>query len=184
MRRLVYFLPLIIMLVIAFYFLQQLYFGRDPALIPSALLNKPAPRIAMEGLDMRYSSGLGEDALMGDNHGLKPIKIVNFFASWCVPCRAEHPFLMELAKDASISMIGINYKDNHQAAVGFIDDLGNPYQFLLVDKQGRIAIEWGLYGVPETYIIDEKGIIRFKQTGPLVGEVVQTEFMQTLNALK
>ncbi|MFK7866364.1 MAG: DsbE family thiol:disulfide interchange protein [Alphaproteobacteria bacterium] len=177
------FIPLILFLVLAGYFFAQLKFGRDPALIPSVLIDRPAPMLALAALDLKYSAGLAESALSTQDHGLKPVKIVNFFASWCVPCKAEHPFLLSLAARDDLSMIGIAYKDKAADAVSFIDALGNPYDLIAQDPQGRAAIEWGLYGVPETYIIDGGGIIRYKYTGPLVSEETKQEFLNALEMI-
>lgn len=173
-------LPLIIFVALAGLFLFQLVLGRDPQTIPSALLDKPAPTMALgpvEGLmrDGQPVPGFSGADLLGE------VTVVNVFASWCVPCRQEHPMLEELAKDGRARLFGINYKDEPENARRFLGSLGNPYDRIGADSAGRAAIEWGVYGVPETYIIDAKGIIRFKYIGPLSPESYRTDFLPQLD---
>lgn len=139
---------------------------RDPATLPSALLGKPVPAFQLPPLPGRDERGLAS----GDVGG-QPM-LVNFFASWCVPCRAEQPVLMRIAAEEKLPIYGIAYKDKPEAARAFLAELGNPFGRLAVDESGRTAIDFGLYGVPETYVIDKTGVIRFRHVGPLDPETL------------
>ncbi len=159
-------LPLIVFMALAGLFMFQLLLGNDPQAIPSALINKPAPDVtlsAVEGLskDGTAVPGFSRDDLIGK------ISVVNVFASWCGPCRDEHPLLERLAKVEGIQLIGINYKDKPENARRFLGSLGNPYDRIGADAAGRTAIDWGVYGVPETFVVDGEGTIRYKFIGPL-----------------
>ena len=163
--RLVYLLPLGLFAALALIFLTRLESGVDPEAIPSALVGKPAPAFDLPPL--------------GDHPSLKradldgEVTVVNIFASWCVPCRQEHPILTALAKDPRIRVVGINYKDQPGNARTFLADLGNPYAAIGVDERGRTAIDWGVYGVPETFLVGPDGVIRYKFIGPLTAETVE-----------
>jgi cytochrome c biogenesis protein CcmG/thiol:disulfide interchange protein DsbE len=169
--RLIFLLPVAVFVVLAGLFLAQLTSGRNPADLPSALLNKPVPAFnlaPLEGLmtDGKPVPGFSNEDLKGR------VTIVNVFASWCAPCRQEHPLLVELAKDPSVRLMGINQKDNPDNARRFLGALGNPYSAVGVDPNGRASIDWGVYGVPETFIIGPDGTIRHKQIGPLTPEAL------------
>ena len=164
--RLLYLLPALIFSALSLLFLFRLYSG-DPSRIPSALIGRPVPSFALEPLaglaaDGRPLPGLAEADLKA---GL--VTVVNVWASWCGPCRQEHPLLMDLAKDPSIRVVGINYKDAPENALRFLGTFGNPYAAVGVDPAGRAAIDWGVYGVPESFIVGPDGTIRHKQIGPL-----------------
>jgi cytochrome c biogenesis protein CcmG/thiol:disulfide interchange protein DsbE len=165
--RLVHLLPLGFFLSLALIFLLRLESGTDPEAIPSALVGQPAPPFDLPALDGAGVPGLKRADL--DGH----VTVVNIFASWCGPCRVEHPELVALAKDGRLRVVGIDYKDQPQNAKLFLDELGNPYAAIGVDTRGRIAIDWGVYGVPETFVVDRAGIIRFKVIGPLSAEAVK-----------
>lgn len=172
-------LPLVVFLALAGLFLFQLVLGRDPSTIPSALLDKPAPTMALgpvEGLmrDGQQVPGFSGADLTGG------VTVVNVFASWCVPCRQEHPLLEQLGQDDRIRLFAINYKDKPENARRFLGSLGNPFDRIGADDTGRAAIEWGVYGVPETYIIDAAGVIRFKYIGPLTPESYRDVFLPQL----
>lgn len=159
-------LPLVIFAALALLFLFQLTLGGDPQKIPSALIDKPAPTFllsAVEGLtkDAQPMPGFSSEDFAGN------VSIVNVFASWCVPCRQEHPLLEELAKVEGIQLLGINYKDKPENARRFLGSLGNPYDKVGADDAGRAAIDWGVYGIPETFIVDRRGHIRYNFVGPL-----------------
>jgi cytochrome c biogenesis protein CcmG/thiol:disulfide interchange protein DsbE len=180
--RLALYLPLAFFLALAMVFLARLLSGDDPSAIPSALVGKPVPEFALpplEGLDRDGVPvpGLASDDLKGE------ISVVNVFASWCGPCRQEHPLLEELAGDPRIRVLGINYKDVPGNALSFLDDLGNPYQAVGVDTRGRTAIDWGVYGVPETFLVDRDGIIREKFVGPLTPQSVAEVLMPAIDDL-
>ncbi|HEY9009722.1 MAG TPA: DsbE family thiol:disulfide interchange protein [Devosia sp.] len=135
--------------------------NRDPSLVRSVLIDKPAPELtlpAVAGLDV---PGLDSGLLKGQ------VSVVNIFASWCLPCRAEHPFLTELRARTGSQMLGINQKDAAENAAKFLAELGNPYDAVGADTDGRTSIDWGVYGVPETFVVDAEGIITFKHVGPI-----------------
>lgn len=173
-------LPLIIFGALAGLFLFQLTMGNDPQTIPSALINKPAPEFslnAVEGISKDGSPvpGFSREDLIGK------VSVVNVFASWCGPCRQEHPLLEDLAKVDGIQLLGINYKDKPENARRFLGSLGNPYTHIGADGAGRAAIDWGVYGVPETFIVDRDGTIRYKFIGPLGPTSYKEVFLPELN---
>lgn len=158
-RRLITVVPLIIFLVLWSAFAIGL--GRDPKIIPSALLDRPVPEFELPALVPDKEGLASEDLRDG-------VTVVNVFASWCVPCRAEHPLWMRLAEEDEIRLVGINYKDRKDDALAWLDDLGDPYSRIGRDAEGRAGIDWGVYGVPETFIIDPGGSIRYKHVGPVM----------------
>ena len=132
--------------------------------MPSALIDKPVPEFTLAGLPgdgVESGKGFSSADLTGR------VSIVNVFASWCFPCRVEHPLLMRLARNPKVRIFGLNYKDRPEDARAWLKELGNPYDRIGVDRDGRIAIDWGVYGVPETFIIDAGGRIRYKHVGPI-----------------
>lgn len=141
--------------------------GGDPSKLPSALLNKPVPEFILPALE-----GIDRPGLQTADFAQGQVTVVNIFASWCVPCRDEHPLLMKLAGQTRARLVGINYKDKPEHARRFLGDLGNPYAAIGFDDSGRTGIEWGVSGVPETFIVDRKGIIRLKFIGPLSDEAI------------
>lgn len=167
--RVLFLLPVIIFAGLAILFLLRLFAG-DPSRVPSALIGRPAPAMTLPPLEgLRAADGTPVPGLSPED--LKGrVTIVNVWASWCGPCRLEHPLLVDLAKDESIRMVGINYKDQAENARRFLGALGNPYAAVGVDANGRAAIDWGVYGVPETYIVGPDGAIRHKHIGPLMPE--------------
>lgn len=165
-RRWLTLLPLALFLVLAGVFLAQLLSGRDSSVVPSALIGAQAPQIALPPLDGMALPGLDPTQFAGK------VTLVNVWASWCGPCRQEHPFMMELGKDERINVVGLNYKDRPENARRFLGDLGNPYDAIGVDDSGRAAIEWGVYGVPETFLVGKDGKIAWKQVGPFTAEIV------------
>lgn len=156
------FLPLAVAAVLAAVFLWALYSGRDPSVVPSPLIGKPAPAFRVPSL--MGGNGITEAEFKGR------VTVLNVFASWCLPCRAEHPMLTALARDGKAWMVGLNYKDKPEDARAWLKEFGNPYDRIGVDRTGRTAIDWGVYGVPETFIIDKSGRIRHKQVGPITPE--------------
>jgi len=171
--RLLFLLPVLVFVVLAGLFFLQLSSGRNPSDLPSALINKPAPAFALAPLEGLIADGKPVPGL--SNEDLKGrVTVVNVFASWCAPCRQEHPLLVELAKDPSVRLVGINQKDNPDNARRFLGALGNPYAAVGVDPNGRASIDWGVYGVPETFIVGPDGMIRYKQIGPLTPENLET----------
>ncbi len=161
-KRLLFILPTLIFVAAAVGFLMGLDPDRDPSAIPSPLIDEPAPQIslpAVEGLDL---PGLDPEALKGS-----PITVVNIWASWCAPCRIEHPQLMALAEEPGFRILGIDYKDRADQAVKFLDELGNPFSAVGFDQSGRGGIDWGITGVPETFFLDREGRIRYRHVGPI-----------------
>ena len=174
--KLVYLLPLGLFLSLALIFLLRLESGGDPSVIPSALVGQPAPPFDLPPLEGAGVPGFARADL--DGH----VTVVNIFASWCGPCRVEHPQLVALAADVRIRVVGIDYKDQPANALRFLSELGNPYAAIGVDTRGRAAIDWGVYGVPETFVVDRAGVIRFKFIGPLSAEAVERALMPVIEA--
>jgi cytochrome c biogenesis protein CcmG/thiol:disulfide interchange protein DsbE len=175
MRRLLYLLPVALFIAVAAYFLLALNPNRDPKQLPSALIDKPAPTFTLAGLD--GSDGLKLDAFKGK------VVLVNFFASWCEPCRDEHPILMRLAKEGQTPLYGIAYKDKPEDTQRFLKQLGDPYRAIGLDASGRTGIDFGVYGVPETYVIDQEGRIRLRHVGPLTEADVARQLLPLLKEL-
>jgi cytochrome c biogenesis protein CcmG/thiol:disulfide interchange protein DsbE len=156
--------PLVVFAVLAAVFFIGLR-GEDPSIVPSALIGKPVPAFELPPLEGMNLPGLASADLAAGK-----VTIINVFASWCGPCRLEHPVLMRLAQRSDIAVVGINYKDETENARRFLTSLGVPYRAIGVDRTGRASIDWGVYGVPETFVVDGKGIIRFKWVGPISDE--------------
>lgn len=163
-RRLIVLLPLLIFLGLAGLFLAQLLSGRDVSEVPSALIGLPAPQTNLPALEGINLPGLESKSFAGK------VTLVNVFASWCAPCREEHPVLLALSQDKRFVMAALNYKDQPENARRFLGEVGNPYQAIGVDAAGRTAIDWGVYGVPETFVIGKDGKIAYKHVGPLTPE--------------
>jgi cytochrome c biogenesis protein CcmG/thiol:disulfide interchange protein DsbE len=169
--RLLFLLPVAVFTVLTGLFLVQLFSGRDPAQVPSALINKPVPIFSLAPLEGLVADGKPVPGL--SNQDLKGrVTVVNVWASWCAPCRQEHPLLVDLAKDPAIRVVGINQRDNPDNARRFLGTLGNPYAAVGTDPNGRASIDWGVYGVPETFIVGPDGTIRHKHIGPLTPETL------------
>jgi cytochrome c biogenesis protein CcmG/thiol:disulfide interchange protein DsbE len=166
--RILFLVPLFVFAALALLFLVRLYAG-DPSRVPSALIGRPVPAFALEPLPGLSHAGQPVPGL-SDADLKGRVTVVNVWASWCVPCRQEHPALVELAKNPAIRVVGINYKDNPENARRFLGSLGNPFAAVGIDPNGRAAIDWGVYGVPETFVIGPDGTIRHKHIGPLQPE--------------
>jgi len=150
--------------------------GYDPRGVPSALLGRPAPDFALPPLEGARRPAVTAADLRGP---LPAPLLVNFWASWCVPCIVEHPQLMRLSREG-VPVFGINYKDRAEAALAFLERHGNPFARLGRDEPGRTAIDWGVYGVPETYLIDRQGLIRWRFAGPITPEVLERDLRPLL----
>jgi cytochrome c biogenesis protein CcmG/thiol:disulfide interchange protein DsbE len=171
-RRWLVALPLVIFVALAGLFLLRLY-GGDPSKIPSALIGRPAPQTALPALDGLVKDGTQVPGL--DPSVLKGrVSLVNVWASWCVPCHDEAPLFTELAKDKRLQLVGINYKDAPDNARRFLGRYGNPFGIVGVDANGRASIEWGVYGVPETFVVGRDGRIVYKMVGPVTAENIDT----------
>ena len=166
-RNLFALLPLALFAALAAVFYVSLHSGKDPQALPSALLGQTAPQTNLPAIEGVSLPGFSNEDFKGK------VTLLNVFASWCVPCRDEHPVLLELAKDPRFQLIGMNYKDKPDHATVFLTELGSPYSKIGSDQSGRAGIDWGVYGVPETYVIGKDGTIRYKQVGPLDGESVK-----------
>ncbi|AIB10528.1 thiol:disulfide oxidoreductase DsbE [Azospirillum argentinense] len=175
MRRLIYLLPLLLFVGVGVAFLRG--FDRDPRDIPSALIDKPAPEFSLPPLP-GYKEGLSNATLKGD------VTLVNVFASWCIPCKAEHPIITRLAREQGVTVRGINHKDKAEDAIAWLNRNGDPYASIGVDLDGRVSIDWGVYGVPETFLLDRQGRIRFKHVGPLTPQVVEEQILPMVKHLR
>lgn len=165
-------LPLIAFAALAALFWFRLGSG-DPSRIPSALIGRPAPQTALPPLEGLAANGIQVPGL--DPAVFKgKVSVVNVWASWCVPCHDEAPLLIQLGRDKRLQIVGINYKDKPENARRFLGRYGNPYGIVGVDGNGRAAIEWGVYGVPETFVIGREGTIVYKMVGPVTAENIDT----------
>jgi cytochrome c biogenesis protein CcmG/thiol:disulfide interchange protein DsbE len=178
-RRLLFVLPLAIFLVAGAFMFWGLNPERDPNAIPSVLIDQPVPDFALEPIPGSPWPGLASaDLKTGE------VTLVNFFASWCLPCRAEHALLVRLAKEDGLRLVGVNYKNEPAEALAWLDELGNPYQRIGADLNGRAGIEWGVTGVPETFIIDGAGTIRYRHVGPINPPELDGKIRPVLEALQ
>lgn len=175
MRRLIYLLPLLLFVGLGVAFLKG--FSYDPREIPSVLIDKPVPEFTLPPLP-GHAKGLSSAMLKGD------VVLVNVFASWCIPCKAEHPVVERLARELGVTVYGINYKDKPEDALAWLKTNGDPFAVIGADLDGRVAIDWGVYGVPESYLIDRNGRIRFKQVGPLTPDVVDKQILPLVKQLR
>ena len=177
MRRiLVALIPLLVFGALAGVFLMQLMSGRDISAIPSALIDKPAPTLALAPLEGAIRAGQPVPAL--DTGAISgKLTLVNVWASWCIPCRREHPIILGLAQDPRINVVGINYKDKNDAALAFLGELGNPFRAIGIDPKGTAAIDWGVYGIPESFLVGEDGTILYKQVGPFTDDAVKNKLL-------
>ncbi|MCY3877673.1 MAG: DsbE family thiol:disulfide interchange protein [Rhodobacteraceae bacterium] len=165
--------------VIAFTAVAALFFAalqrQDEGGLPSNLVGKPAPTIVPDSLE-----GFGRAPNAADFETPK-VKLVNFWASWCAPCRVEHPQLQWLAENR-VDILGINYKDEPRQAADFLTELGNPFAKTGADPEGRAALQWGVYGVPETFIVDADGIVRLRWAGPITRNVLENHIVPAIDA--
>lgn len=175
MRRLLYLLPLLAFLAIAAWFAAGL--SRDPSRIPSALIDRPMPAFALPAVADSGVPGMATADLRGH------VTLVNVFASWCVPCRSEHPILLRLAHEPNVVLYGIDYKDPPADGAKFLHEFGNPYAAIGADTDGRAGIDLGVYGVPETFVVDRDGRIRHKQVGPITPQTLQETILPLIAQL-
>tara|TARA_Y100001960_G_scaffold265952_1_gene289265 strand:- start:105 stop:638 length:534 start_codon:yes stop_codon:yes gene_type:complete len=174
--RITYILPLAFFVVVAI--ALGIGLTLNPRLIPSALIDKPVPEFVLPPVDGRSNGLASADLRNGD------IAIVNIFASWCGPCRVEHPLLMEVARSGEVPVHGINYKDHPRNAVAWLSRFGDPYTRIGSDRDGRVSIDWGVYGVPETFIIDGNGRIAYKHVGPMMAEDMRHKILPLIRELQ
>ena len=161
-------LPVAVFLILAAIFYRGL--SGNPADVPSVLINKPVPEFALAPIE-----GLDRPGLAAADLAKGAVTLVNVWASWCVPCRDEHPLLMELSRREDLKVVGINYKDDPENARRFLMTLGIPYAQVGADPNGRAAVDWGVYGVPETFIVGRDGRIAYKLIGPISPENLEAE---------
>ena len=168
-------LPLGIFIVLVVFLAIGL--NRDPREVPSPLVGKPAPAFALPLLHKPESSFAPKD-MQGK------VWLLNVWASWCVSCRQEHPILVDLAKSGLVPIYGLNYKDPREDALKWLKQFGDPYTLSIVDAEGRVGIDYGVYGVPETYVIDKAGVIRYKQIGPVTQDALEKTILPLVKELQ
>jgi cytochrome c biogenesis protein CcmG/thiol:disulfide interchange protein DsbE len=175
MKSLRFLVPLGIFLVLCVFL--GIGLGLNPREVPSPLIDKPAPAFSLPRLDDAEKK-LSRDDMLGK------VWLLNVWASWCAPCREEHPLVIDLAKRQVVPVYGLNYKDTRAAAKNWLAQLGDPYQATVFDQDGRVGIDFGVYGVPETFVIDQQGIIRLKHIGPLTPQVVREQIEPLIKQLQ
>jgi cytochrome c biogenesis protein CcmG/thiol:disulfide interchange protein DsbE len=169
-----YLIPLGVFLVVVVFLAIGL--GRDPREVPSPLINKAAPTFRLPQLKEPAKTFSAED-MRGK------VWVLNVWASWCISCRDEHPLLIEYAKSGAVPIYGLNWKDKREDALDWLGELGDPYVLSVADLDGRVAIDYGVYGAPETYLIDQAGVIRYKHIGAVTPEVWKDKFMPLVQQL-
>jgi cytochrome c biogenesis protein CcmG/thiol:disulfide interchange protein DsbE len=148
----------------------------DPREVPSPLIGKPAPAFALQRLDR-------PGAIVAKQDMLGKVWVLNVWASWCVSCREEHPVLIDFAKSGVAPLIGLNHKDERNEGLRWLKQFGNPYSVSIYDHDGRVGIDYGVYGVPETFVIDKRGVIRYKRIGVLTREIVRDKILPLVKEL-
>ena len=180
MRRIAIFAPLAVFLAMAALFLVRLGAG-DPSQVPSALVGREAPQFELAPLEgLTGENGPVPGFTRADLDG--QVSVVNVFASWCVPCREEHPYIEALGRDGRFAVYGLNYKDRPENARRFLGRYGNPYAAVGSDSGGRVGIDWGVYGVPETFIVNAQGRITYKHIGPINQAILDQIIMPKIEA--
>lgn len=174
MKALKFLIPLALFVALAVLLMAGL--SRNPREVPSPLIGKPAPDFALPLLDAPQTI-VRRDDLLGK------VWMLNVWASWCATCRQEHPLLVAFARSKRVALYGLNYKDKRAAAQDWLARLGNPYEASFFDADGKVGIDWGVYGAPETFIIDKQGVVRFKHIGALTPEVLRERIEPLLKAL-
>ncbi|MEL7216057.1 MAG: DsbE family thiol:disulfide interchange protein [Pseudomonadota bacterium] len=177
MKRLFYALPVLLALGLGVLFVWGLNPNRDPNAVPSVLISQQVPEFDLPAVGGMDVPGLAASDLVGSGE----LTLLNVFASWCVPCRAEHGVLTSFVEKDGLRLVGLNYKDRAESAAAFLDELGNPYARIGHDFSGRTAIEWGVTGVPETFIISPTGVVLYRFAGPIVGATAVDEFNAALD---
>jgi cytochrome c biogenesis protein CcmG/thiol:disulfide interchange protein DsbE len=169
-----YLIPLVLFVILVIFLAIGL--GRDPHEVPSPLIGKAAPTFQLPQLKDPGKSFSAQE-MRGK------VWLLNVWASWCVSCREEHPLLLEYARSAAVPIYGLNYKDKREDALDWLEQLGDPYVLSAADEDGRVAIDYGVYGAPETYLIDREGVIRFKQVGAVTPEVWERKILPLVKDL-
>lgn len=174
-RTLIFILPLAAFLALAAFFLRGLWL--NPREVPSPLIGKPAPAFERPVLTA-FDRSFTPQAMQGQ------VWLLNVWASWCAPCREEHPLFNALAQQKLVPIVGLNYKDNPEAAKKWLGALGDPYAVTVIDADGRVGLDYGVYGVPETFVIDKRGVIRHKHIGPLTQEQLERKIVPLVRQLQ
>jgi cytochrome c biogenesis protein CcmG/thiol:disulfide interchange protein DsbE len=178
MSRWIFILPVLGFAAVAFFLYRGLYLTPAEQSLPSALINKPVPRVSLPALDAQTQGFGPRDLATGK------VIIVNVFSSTCVPCRLEAPVLDRLAKVPGMTLYGFVWKDKPAAARQFLDEVGDPFSRIGQDSEGRAGLEWGVYGWPETYVVDGHGIIRFKYVGALTDQIISDQLLPEVEKAK
>jgi cytochrome c biogenesis protein CcmG/thiol:disulfide interchange protein DsbE len=173
MKTLRFLIPVAIFAAIGWFLLKGL--DRDPRQVPSPLIGKPAPAFSLPQLEQ--AGQWSAESMRGQ------VWLLNVWASWCVSCRQEHPVLVDLAKSGVVPIYGLNYKDQREEALRWLEQWGDPYKLSIMDPKGMTGIDYGVYGVPETYVIDKTGVIRYKQIGPLTPEILRDTILPLVKKL-
>jgi cytochrome c biogenesis protein CcmG, thiol:disulfide interchange protein DsbE len=174
MKRWQFIIPGVLFAVLVLFLVRGL--NLDPREVPSPLIGKPAPAFTLPRLD-DPTQKIGREDLLGK------VWVLNVWASWCVACREEHPLLVEYSRRKSVPVYGLNYKDTRAEAQRWLANFGNPYDASISDTDGRVGIDFGVYGVPETFIVDKRGVVRFKQIGPITPEALRDKIEPLLKQL-
>jgi len=172
-RRLL--IPLALFVVLLGFLLVGL--GLNPREVPSPLVGKPAPAFQLARLHQ-------PDRMLGTSDLKGQVWLLNVWASWCVSCRVEHPLLVQLAKTKLVPLVGLNYKDKRNEGIAWLAQHGNPYDVSVVDADGRVGIDWGVYGVPETFVVDKAGFIRYKHIGPVDAAAIEKKILPLVRELQ
>ncbi|MGE5115798.1 MAG: DsbE family thiol:disulfide interchange protein [Betaproteobacteria bacterium] len=172
-------IPLALFMVLVVFLAVGL--NRDPREVPSPLVGKAAPAFSLPRLQ---GDAAAANTVFASRDMLGKVWLLNVWASWCVSCREEHPVLLDFARSGVAPLVGLDYKDTHADAVRWLTERGDPYLLSAVDADGRVGIDYGVYGVPETYVIDKTGTIRFKQIGPVTTEVLQAKIVPLIRELQ
>jgi cytochrome c biogenesis protein CcmG/thiol:disulfide interchange protein DsbE len=171
-----YAIPLVVFLIIAGFLASRLRGGYDPHIIPSALIGKAAPDFQLPDVN-QPTKIISPQQMRGK------VWLLNVWGSWCVACREEHPFLLEIAKSGAVPIYGLSWKDKRENALATLSELGDPYVLNASDFDGRVAIDYGVTGAPETYLIDKNGVIRYKEVGQLTPEIMQQKILPLVQEL-
>jgi cytochrome c biogenesis protein CcmG/thiol:disulfide interchange protein DsbE len=171
-----YAIPLVVFLIIAGFLASRLRGGYDPHILPSALIDKPAPDFQLPQLQ-EPARTFSPQQLRGK------VWLLNVWGSWCVACREEHPFLIQLSKQGEVPLYGLDWRDDREAALQTLAELGDPYVLTASDADSRVAIDYGVTGAPETYVIDKNGVIRYKEVGQLTPQIMETKILPLVREL-
>lgn len=174
MRSLRFLIPVVLFSAIAWFLLKGL--ERDPRQVPSPLIGKPAPEFSLPLL--KGDGNWSPQSLRGQ------VWMLNVWGSWCAACQIEHPLLNELARNKTVTMVGLAWKDKRDDSLKWLDRFGDPYSVVISDLEGRAAIDWGVYGAPESFVIDKQGVIRYKQIGPFTPDIIRDELLPLLKRLQ